>query len=221
MNKLQTALLGRTTSYRLNAYDDADIADLLVSYVETRQLPEGDGILVKRACDHITGVQEERAIERILVRAYTFKWFNGFANLMWARFQEGLFGLDCLVELAGHYAHEHEHGPVDIFFWVFLLGGNLQPVADFVEAYHPLTLSPRETAEEIIAVQHANTQENKLCHDHILSGEPTPYNPKVGLIQRLAEQQAHPQAFLRAAARTQTAAGKWDAAFTALLRVRF
>ncbi|MGF1506372.1 MAG: hypothetical protein GYB64_13330 [Chloroflexi bacterium] len=216
---IREQLLGKTTSYRLNAYDDADIASLIVQYVATGDAPEGEEQVAERARTIIADIDGEDITPRLMVRAYTLHWFNGLADLIWARLIETAFGLKPLC--TGQQYAEFETGPVRAFFWGYLMRGDISPIVRYVEEYAPFTLDDDVVVEEIVYVQHANTGVNRTNHDLLLNGEAPPNNPKVARIHELAADLPRPEVFVHSAAKTQLAAGRWDSLFTAYIRTVF
>ena len=130
------------------------------------------------------------ALEQVLVRAYTLRWLNGYADLMWARMLENLHGLQAL-HVDNVYGPEAETGDVDLFFWSFLLRGSVRPIRTFISEHLPrpslsssdsggedgastaaVRMSPAAIAGEISHVQHANGAFNREIADLLLQAVP-------------------------------------------------
>lgn len=232
--------LGRTSSYRLNAYVDAAIAEALVSMVREESWSSSDPELTRRVEELQADLQlraedpvdRAEAQQRLLVRAYACRDLNGYADLMWARRIESVFRIEPVHRDDGVFGEGAEEGRIDLFFWTYLLRGSSAPVADFVERFIPYTLSDGALADEIIRVQHANAAANRRTAEALLSdgslgdgsGEPhgaARYSRKVALLRASAAADPRPVAFLRGAVAGQRGAGRWDAAFEGFLRSRF
>jgi hypothetical protein len=228
-------LRGKTASYRLNAYVDYRIATHILRFVETGSEPSGPEEAARRARRFMEdlprrdGHPKER--QRLLVRAFTVRHLNGYADLMWARFIERANRVPP-VHVEPHYGKEAEEGPIDLFFWTYLLRGSVAPVADFVEPHVAFTLSDQEVAEEIAHVQEANSGVNQQIVAAIRrameegpggAGELSSQSQveKVEILLRYASASPYPADFLRGAIAAQRGARRWDGAFRRLLRWRF
>ncbi len=184
--------------------------------------------------------------QRLLVRAFTQRYLNGYADLMWARWIERVNRLEP-VHREDWYGAAAETGRPDLFFWTYLLRGSVAPIADFTEDYGPFTLSDEAVVDEIVYVQHANRAANEAILDellHAMEGFPrrggpaagvgrgggsgsngaapeAPLTRKSALLIAYAEKSPYPREFLRGAVAAQRGAGRWDGAFEKLLRWRF
>jgi hypothetical protein len=230
-SRARIALLGRTSSYRLNAYDDAAIAGRLVCYVAHGETPRGIDPVSQRAADFIARTPEDCHRQRLIAQAYTLHKLNGLADLMWARVLERWAGLPVLALEEGGAGSDgysdHEDGPLDVTFWIPpLVFGNLETVEAYARkrAGEGLALSARQFAREVARVQHANIAANRqtqaLIQARLGAAAPSTH-PKVERLHALAERVPHPATFIRAAARTQIAAARWDYVVIAMLRLRW
>ncbi len=230
-SRARIALLGRTSSYRLNAYDDAAIAGRLVRYVAHGETPQGADPISQRAAAFIARTPEARHRQRLIAQAYTLHRLNGLADLMWARVIERWARLPVLAleeSDAGDDGYsDREDGPLDLTFWIPpLVFGNLETVAAYARerAGEELTLSARHFAREVARVQHANIGSNRqtqaLIQARLGTAAPAAH-PKVERLHALAERVTHPATFMRAAARTQIAAARWDYVVIAMLWLRW
>ncbi|MFP4483918.1 MAG: hypothetical protein ACLFO1_03590 [Spirochaetaceae bacterium] len=227
----QEYLRGLTASYRLNAYTNYRIAEAIIGFVTTGEAPPAgtsrevvERSLAMRADLPDAGRDSEQT-QRLLVRAFTQRHLNGYADLMWARWIERVNRLEPVLqeELYGTAA---ESGRPDLLFWTYLLRGSVEPAAAFVERYEPFTLSDDAVVNEIVQVQHANRRANRIVVDKLLHAggraEPeAPITPKSALLIAQAEQSAYPREFIRGAVAAQRGARRWDGAFERLLRWRF
>lgn len=220
----RTYVLGKIISYRLNAYDDYSIADIITGYVASGALPGGEDEIRRRARDFINDAGNARDTpekqQRLLVYAFTLRWLNGYEDLMWARFLEKCFIIR--PRITGTQYTEGETGKIDLFYWTFVGRGETQPIVDFASKYSPFTLSPDAIAEEIIHVQYANSDANLRTRSAIL-GEETDgidaaNNGKANLIREVAGFTQFPNSFLRGAANGQSGAKRWDGLFISLCR---
>lgn len=220
--RIKAFFLGKTTSYRLNAYDDAIMARLLIDYVNSGQRPLGSAPTDQRAARLIDLTPEDKHDERLIIQAFTLHHLNGYADLMWARWMEKTYRIAPIIVEPEHYGVEEEEGPVRLWFWMYLLRKETHPFADYADEQCgvSLTLSRAEIAEEIIRIQIENGAFNHTIKAHLLDQSDID-DPKVRAIQTLAEQQRHPRIFLVSAARTQAAASAWDKAFKLGLRYVF
>ena len=179
--------------------------------------------------------------QRLLVRAFTQRHLNGYADLMWARWIERMNRLEPVHREEWYGAAAESRRP-DLLFWTYLLRGSVEPVADFVEEYESFTLSGDAVVEEIIYVQHANRAANEAVLDelrHAMEALPgrgvpaseagkggagvgeAPLTRKSALLIGYAGESPYPREFLRGAVAAQRGAGRWDGAFETLLRWRF
>lgn len=209
--RIKVFLLGKTDSYRLNAYDDAEIAAEIVAYIKTGQMPEGADPIRQRAANFILNTPDDHKLERLAVQAYTLYHLNGYADLMYSRFIEQIGRLPVPVQRGGY--DQFETGPIDLFsFWVRPM---LKKDVGVVQTYSreaagiELTLAYSEIMREIVRVQEHNIASNHhTCQ--LLVQRARAEHPKVDALCELADTAKHPQIFLIAAARTQIAAGNWD-----------
>lgn len=209
--RIRTFLLGKTASYRLNAYDDAEIAGEIIGYIKTGVMPEGANPIQARAANFIANTPENHKLERLAVQAYTLYHLNGYADLMYSRFIEGLGGLPVPVQRGGY--ERFESGKIDLFdFWVVpMMKKDDSVVRGYAreQAGIELTLSWGEIMREIVRVQEHNIVSNhRTCQ--LLNQRARAEHPKVDALCELADTAKHPKIFLVAAARTQVAAGNWD-----------
>src|SRR5687767_1139740 len=114
--RVKVFLMGKCASYRLNAYDDAAIAEEILCFIHTGEMPAGDLPIHLRAAHLITITPDDHKQERLAVQAYTMFHLNGYADLMWSRFIEKLAGFG--APRIRHGYHKYEHSPIDLFyFW--------------------------------------------------------------------------------------------------------
>jgi hypothetical protein len=220
-------LRGKTASYRLNAYVDHRIATHIIQFVESGIEPAGTHEAAVRARDFIADLpradSDREQTQRLLVRAYTLRHLNGYADLMWARFIEWINRVDP-VHVEGHYGRRAEEGPIDLFFWTYLLRGSVKPIAEFVERHCAFTLSSTAVAHEIVHVQEANSAANQGIAGELrdaMEGAIQGYSEKSARLVRYAEASPYPRDFLRGAIAAQRGARRWDGAFRRLLQWRF
>lgn len=213
-------ILGKTTSYRLNAYDDADIADLLIGYVTRGDHPDDDDPITQRARRFIEQAPDVHAHDYLTVQAFTLYHLNGFANLMYARWLEQKARLEPTVH-SDRYA-TYESGPIDLAFWRYLLRRDLEPVRAYARdrASLTLTLDHAAVVAAMCGVQDDNIAANLANRRLLLDGHAAT-NAKIEMLRRCATQNAYPRVFLRSAANTQAAASRWDRFFAFCLRWRF
>ena len=209
--RVKTFLLGKSASYRLNAYDDAAIAAHILTYVKTSLIPTGTTPVEKRAADLIAQTPDDHKDERLVVQAWTLFHLNGYADLMWSRFIERLARLEPPV--THHIYGDHEIRPIDLWFWIPpLLKKDVAAVMYYAReaAAIDLTLSYAEMVREVVRVQEANIAANRHTCQLLLNSVLPSNHPKVDTLGALAEMVPHGRIFMFSAARTQIAAGNWD-----------
>ena len=224
LGRRRTYLLGKTLSYRLNAYDDYSISELILAYIDNGEMPDRATAVGERAYRYIVDLRsnnpDSESIQLLLVRAYTMRWLNGYADLMWARFLEKLHIIR--PRIVGVQYGDGEYERVDLFFWTFILESNIDPIVSFIETRLPFTISTERVADQILLVQHRNTEANLDSRERIL-GETLngmPVNKKALFLRDIAESTRRPDSFLRGAARGQVGAGRWDSIFSGIIRRR-
>jgi hypothetical protein len=150
---------------------------------------------------------------------------------MWARFIERANRVPP-VYVEYPYGTDAEEGPIELFFWTYLLRGSVAPIGDFVERHVAFTLSNEAVAEQIAYVQEANGRANQRVvaalrrameeqSDSVRGTPPAAEFEKVAILLRYASASSHPSDFLRGAIDGQHGAGRWDSAFRRLLHWRF
>ncbi len=157
-SRARIALLGRTSSYRLNAYDDAAIAGRLVRYVAHGETPQGADPISQRAAAFIARTPEARHRQRLIAQAYTLHRLNGLADLMWARVLQGqIIAMDetYVRELGGRGTTltgymwagvgDAEH-PYDCFFYTS--DRRMARPREFLSGYHGYLLTDAYIAYE-------------------------------------------------------------------------
>jgi hypothetical protein len=207
---LHSFVLGKTASYRCNAYDDAAIAAELICYLQTGIPPEGTQPVHLRAVHFIETTPEDDRHQRLAVQAYTLYWINGYGNIVFSRFLERLMGLKPPVRESSFEAHET--GAINLWFWVRpIIKMDVSDVKTYVKeaADIELTLPYRDLVLEAVRVQEANIEQNRLTCSLLKSGATTGH-PKVNRLRELANHVSHPRIFLFSAAETQLNASTWD-----------
>lgn len=228
-------LRGKTASYRLNAYVDYRIATQIMQFVESGVEPAGTHEAAVRARGFMADLarvgSDPEQTQRLTVRAFTLRHLNGYADLMWARFIERVNRVDP-VHVEAHYGRKAEEGPIDLFFWTYLLRGSVEPVAAFVEQQLAFTLSDAAVADEIAHVQESNSAANQgiaeelhrameLAHRAVSPLGAELDFEKSRILLSYAQASPYPTDFLRGAIAAQRGAGRWDGAFRRLLQWRF
>ena len=223
LGRRRSYILGKILSYRLNAYDDYSIAELILDYVDHGATPIRKDAVGERAYQYIADLgsrDDPEMTQLLLVRAYTMRWLNGYADLMWARFLEKLHILR--PRIAGYQYGEREHGRIELFFWRYILKANIEPIVSFIEIRLPFTLTIEQVADQILLIQHGNTEANLETRAAVLgeASEESPVNRKAFFLREIAETMRRPDSFLRGAARGQVGAGRWDSIFSGMIRRR-
>jgi hypothetical protein len=219
--RINAFMLGKSASYRCNAYDDAAIAAEIINYIKTGQMPDGDTPICQRAANLIQQTPDDHKDQRLMVQAYTFYHLNGYADLMYSRFIEQLGLLDAPIT---HTVYgDYESSRIDLWFWIApMFRKDISVARQYARETTgmELTLAYSEMLREVVRVQEANIAANHHTCQLLKRGEPTGH-PKVDRLWELAHKVTHPKIFLRSAAGTQIAAGNWDRIVVWLLRGQF
>lgn len=234
LSRLETYWLGKVFTYLLNAQTDCRIAEALLCYVKEGRYPTGMTEVELRARDLINSLDKDaRTAGQVALAAYTIERVNGLADYLFAhllaRFlapqQQGQ------VEqfLKNHAVHHATLAAFcdDIVSWssiiaigTRILSGDHQDI-DRYDRKHRVTLcsAQNELFQMLLLVQKRNIQANARTA-HCLRANAEPASRKVWAIRRAAKGTPHPQAFIRAAVRTQKAASQWDQFFAWLIQLK-
>jgi hypothetical protein len=218
---LRARRLGRISSYRLNAYDDYAISERITHFVTDGTVPSGEREVDARARafieDLVSQYPLEEARQRLVVVAYTLRWFNGYADQMWAIFLERWYLIR--PRFVSPEYMEAEGRRTRLLFWTFTRRGDTEPIEEYARDYIDFNLPPEAVGEEIIRVQEANREANQRSADAMLdSSLNAEGNAKVEYVRETADDIRFPGRFLEGAAAGQTGAGSWDGIFTRIVQ---
>jgi hypothetical protein len=232
--RLETYWLGKVFTYLLNAQTDSRIAEALLRHVEEGRYPTGMTEVELRARDLVNSLDKDaRTAGQVALAAYTIERVNGLADYLFAyllaRFLPPQQQRQVEQFLKNHAVHHATLSAFcdDTISWssiiaigTRILSGDRQDI-DRYAGKHGVTLCPaqNELFRMILLVQKRNIQANTRTA-HCLRTNAGSASRKVWAIRRAAKGTPHPQAFIRAAVRTQKAASKWDQLFAWLIQLK-
>jgi hypothetical protein len=232
-----TRICGKISQYHLNAYNDAKLAEDLITYIKTKGLSK---------------VKDDRVLELINTRAhfnlsylvglaYTEYGINGMIDFSYAHLISNLLHtlpfkkhqiLKEIEQACETYAkklkvkilyHDFYAKKQLIFPWImdyyFKKHKFLKEFLRkrFGETIKIENLDMKEIINAAIVVQEINIKSNSN-YSKILKNEEPSTNPKVVAIRKLATKFYYEKAFIRGAANTLLAASRWDKLFILTLK---
>lgn len=208
VSKIRSWLHGKGASYLLNAYVDAIIEQELLYYVKNKKIKSKDSEIITRVKDILKSTRKDNFNTRILIKAFAYKYANGYTDYWYSKIFYKLSGVkfpqenNYYLDFKGLKFSPIIHTLKLLFFYSVLAEYYLNNLGKS-------DLLPRkEIKKEIMNVQKLNISENKNTITKINQVDKSAW--KVKKIFEWSNKDKHPEIFIRSVIDTQLSAGKWD-----------
>lgn len=214
MKIINSRLLGKADSYLLNAYIDVKIEEAILLYIKQGSFISFDKEVEDRVKAIIKKTNPENKNNRLYVKAFTYKWVNGYANYWYTQLLYKITGKKPPREVWSYLKSEFREKSIFHFteiLWFYHKLINKYALQNGVK----INLKKGELKKEILEVQKINIRENTKNADRLMKGDFNTWKTKKLL--EWSKDVSYPKIFLKSAGATQKAASRWDKLYSLVL----